>query len=190
VVHRVGDLLPADAGWRGPIAVTSPLRTAIDLAAVLDIDSLEVAIESALRRRLFSVGQLRWRADALMGTRRPGSSALRELLDARQLGVADSGWEVRTAQLLEVAGLGSPVRQHEIRADGRVVARVDLAYPDEKLVVEYDSDAWHTGVARRHRDAERRNRLRALGWTVLEVTPGQLRSPQQLLAAVALVLAA
>ena len=58
------------------------------------------------------------------------------------------------------------------------------------LVVEYDSDAWHTGVSRRHRDAEGRNRLRALGWTVLEVTPAQLRVPEHLLAAVALVLAA
>ncbi len=31
-VHHPGDLLPADIARRGPIAVTSPLRTAIDLA--------------------------------------------------------------------------------------------------------------------------------------------------------------
>ena len=35
-VHHTTDLLPADVGRRGPIAVTSPLRTAIDLAGVVD----------------------------------------------------------------------------------------------------------------------------------------------------------
>jgi very-short-patch-repair endonuclease len=190
VVHRVSDLLPADVGRRVPIPMTSPLRTATDLAAVLDVDALEIAIESALRRRLFSVGQLRWRADALMGTGRPGSSALRSLLERHQLGATDSGWEVRTAQLLEAAGFGAPVRQHAISSDGVLIARADLAYPDMKLVIEYDSDQWHDGTARRHRDAARRNRLRSLGWTVIEVTPAQLRAPKRLLSDVALILAA
>jgi predicted transcriptional regulator of viral defense system len=50
IVHRVRDLLPVDRARRGPIAVTSPLRTAIDLAGVVDADALEIAIESGLRR--------------------------------------------------------------------------------------------------------------------------------------------
>jgi hypothetical protein len=64
VVHRVSNLLPADRARCGPVNVTSPLRTAVDLAAVVDVGTLEVAIESALRRRLFTRGQLRWRAEA------------------------------------------------------------------------------------------------------------------------------
>ena len=105
-VHHTCDLLPADVGVRGPIRVTSALRTAIDLAGVVVPEVLEVAIESALRRGLFTVGQLRWRADALMGPGRRGSSELRALLDRHDLGRADSGWEVRTAQVLEAAGFG------------------------------------------------------------------------------------
>jgi hypothetical protein len=57
-------------------------------------------------------------------------------------------------------------------------------------VIEYDSDAWHTGVTRRHRDADRRNRLRALGWTVVEVTPATLRDPGSFVALVRSLLAA
>ena len=147
VVHRVGDVLPADVARRGPIPVTSALRTAIDLASVVDAESLEVAIESALRRRLFSVGQLRWRSDALMGTGRPGSESLRALLAARQLGASDNRWEVRAAQLLIAAGLPAPTRQHEVRANGRVIARADLAYPEARLIIEYDSDEWHAGTS-------------------------------------------
>ncbi|HEY3721825.1 MAG TPA: hypothetical protein VGN59_00555 [Acidimicrobiia bacterium] len=190
MVHHTGDLLPADVGRVGPIAVTSPLRTAIDLAGVVDAETLEIAIESALRRRLFSVGQLRWRATLLAGTGRRGSTALRHLIARRDLGRSDSRWELRAAQLLERAGLGTPVRQHPIRANGREIARADLAYPERRIVVEYDSDRWHTGVDRRHRDAARRNRLRALGWIVVEVTPAQLRDPAGLIAVVEAVLAA
>jgi very-short-patch-repair endonuclease len=190
IVHRVRDLLPADISRRGPIAVTSALRTAIDLAGLLDIDALEVAIESALRRRLFSVGQLRWRADLLMGTGRRGSAELRALLDRHDLGHADSGWEVRTAQLLVAAGFAPPIRQHPIQVNGKEIARADLAYPDAHLILEYDSDQWHHGTTRRHRDARRRNRLRAHGWTVLEVTPATLRAPASFVADVTHVLAA
>jgi very-short-patch-repair endonuclease len=189
-VHHTGDVLPADIARRGPIPITSALRTAIDLAAVVDVDTLEVAIESALRRGLFTVGQLRWRADALMGTGRPGSSALRELLARRNFGATDSSWEVRTEQVLVAAGFPAPTRQYRIKAGGKEVARVDLAYPEARVALEYDSDQWHSGTSRRHKDAARRNRLRALGWTVLEVTPAQLRTPAELLRQVSLVLAA
>jgi hypothetical protein len=189
-VHHTGDLLPADVGRRGPIAVTSALRTAIDLAGVVDVGTLEVAIESALRRRLFSVGQLRWRSDALMGTGRPGSASLRALLEQRNLGRTDSGWEVRTAQLLISAGLPEPTRQHSVRDGNTEVARVDLAYPEARVVLEYDSDRWHSGTLRRHANAARRNQLKALGWTVLEVTPATLRNPATLVSQITLVLVA
>lgn len=82
------------------------------------------------------------------------------------------------------------MRQHSIRSHGREIARVDLAYPEHRIAVEYDSDRWHTGVGRRHRDAACRNRLRGLGWTVIEVTPPQLRDPAGLVAVVEAVLAA
>ena len=58
------------------------------------------------------------------------------------------------------------------------------------MILEYDSDQWHSGTARRHRDAARRNQLKSLGWTVVEVTPATLRSPTKLVSLVSLVLAA
>jgi very-short-patch-repair endonuclease len=125
-----------------------------------------------------------------MGPGRRGSAALRALLEARQLGRTDSRWEARTAQVLVAAGFPTPVRQHSIRANGKEIARPDLAYPDARVVLEYDSDEWHSGTTRRHRDAARRNRLRALGWTVIEVTAAQLRNPADLITAVGAVLAA
>jgi very-short-patch-repair endonuclease len=50
------------------------------------------------------------------------------------------------------------------RADGRLVARLVLAYPERQVAVEYDG-AWHWN--QRRDDDRRRDTLRALGWTVL-----------------------
>ncbi len=171
-VHRRRELLPADVAAQGPIRVTSALRTVLDIAGMVEPLVLELVVEDGLRRSLFSAGQLRWRSSLLVRTPR----ALAELLLRDQLGRTDSGWELRTARVLTDAGLAEPVRQHEV-AD---VGRLDLAYPERMIAFEYDSDAWHSGVARRHRDADRRNALRSAGWTVIEVTAALVRTPLRL----------
>ena len=74
-----------------------------------------------------------------------------------------------------------------IRRGARATFRL---VPVVKLILEYDSDQWHSGTVRRHGDAVRRNQLRSLGWTVLEVTSAQLKDPTQLVAVVEIVLAA
>jgi len=96
---------------------------------------------------------------------------LAALLDERgDRRASGSAKEVVLAQLLCRAGLPDPVREHEVRANGRLVARVDLAYPQWKVAIELDSVRWHTGGAALTRDALRRNRLQSLGWIVVSVT--------------------
>jgi very-short-patch-repair endonuclease len=68
-----------------------------------------------------------------------------------------------------LAGLPHPQAQFEVRVDGRFVARVDLAWPDRKVAVEYDG-VWHADSAQVHRDRRRLNQLVSAGWTVLHVT--------------------
>jgi hypothetical protein len=182
-VHRTSDLLPADRSSVYGIAVTSPLRTVIDLAAHLDLAALEIATEDALRRKLFTTGQLEWRVGLRRRRGVAGATALRRLLD-RHLGDTDSRWEVRVAQILRVAGLPEPVRQLPV-ATPSGTRYVDLGYPGPPIVViEYDSDRWHSGTARRHADAGRRNALRLAGCVVVEVTPALVRRPAELVATV------
>ena len=109
-----------------------------------------------------------------LGTGRPGSASLRALLDQRTLGRTDSGWEVRTAQVLVAAGLPAPTRQHSVKANGKEIAGADLAYPEAKVILEYDSDEWHSGTVRRHRDAARRNQLQVAR---LDRRRGHARNP-------------
>jgi hypothetical protein len=50
-VHRTDQLHRIDRTLRDRIPITTPARTLIDLASVLDEESLESAVEDGLRRR-------------------------------------------------------------------------------------------------------------------------------------------
>ncbi len=67
--------------------------------------------------------------------------------------------------------------QYEIRdADGCLVARVDLAYIDLKIAIEYDSYAHHVGNEALVRDSARRNAVVARGWLPITATANDLRN--------------
>jgi hypothetical protein len=163
-------LLPIDRAAVSGIPCTSVVRTVCDLAAILGRDDLELVIEDALRRNLTTVERLRWRNELLGGRR--GTARLRELLLARLPGrAAESPWEVRLAQLLRRAHLPEPVRQFDVFDDaGAFVARLDLAYPDRRLAVEFDSERWHSGRQKLDEQSARSNRLTHAGWRVVHAT--------------------
>lgn len=92
---------------------------------------------------------------------------------------------------LALAGVPRPEPQLVVRDElGGFVARVDLAWPDQRLVVEYDGDH-HRDRAVWVRDLRRREELERLGWTVLVVTAADvLRHPRTLVLRVLTRLAA
>ena len=92
------------------------------------------------------------------------------LLDGR----AESPQESRLRVLMHLAGLPDPVAQHEVRDRcGRLVARLDLAYPSARLAVEYDGDH-HRDRGQWRQDLVRRERLEAQGWRVVVVVGADL----------------
>jgi hypothetical protein len=96
-----------------------------------------------------------------------------ELMDP----AAESPMETRTRLVIVTAGLPPPVSQFRVLDErGRFVARVDLAWPEWKVAVEYDGHD-HTSDDRRGRDVERIDALRRLGWTVIVVTSRQYATP-------------
>lgn len=62
------------------------------------------------------------------------------------------------------------------------VARVDLAYVDQRVAVEYEGDHHRTDRAQWHKDIHRQGRLEDLGWRVVRVTAADLRAPATLIA--------
>lgn len=155
------------------VPVTSPARTIVDLATVVERPQLAIALDDALRRRLVDIRDLEARAARMKGRR--GTRRLRDLLLARGDGPAiESPLESGVFELLRANGI-HPVRQYAIRDEGRLIARVDFAFPPEKLIVEVDGYLWHSSRPDWERDRQRRNELSSRGWRVLHVTSKQLR---------------
>ncbi len=84
--------------------------------------------------------------------------------------------ETRVVQLLRTHGFPEPQRQFVVRADGRFVGRVDLAFPQWRVAIEYESFEWHLGATALLRDSQRRNALIGSRWTVLTATAEDVRT--------------
>jgi hypothetical protein len=160
------------------IPVTSVARTLLDLGAVCRSTVVEMALDGALRRDLVSLSELRTTVDELARRGRDGCGILRGILADRspENAVPESEPETRLRRVLIDHGLPVPVPQFVVRDHGRFVARVDFAYPDERIAIEYDSYEHHTGKLALVRDSARRNQLTAIDWSVVTATMDDLRS--------------
>jgi hypothetical protein len=98
---------------------------------------------------------------------------------------AESPMESVVRWLLIGAGLPAPVLQHEVRdGAGRFLGRADLAWPDRKVLVEFDGDV-HRDRRVFVADLRRQNMLMAAGWIILRFSSADvLGYPQQVVAAV------
>jgi very-short-patch-repair endonuclease len=159
----------------GGLPVTSPVRTAFDLGRRRSrVDAL-VALDALAHRRVAKLPAIAGYAAAR--PRWPGVSQLRGLLTLAE-SLAESPMETRLRLLLLDADLPRPTAQHEVRdRRGRLIGRVDLAYPELRVALEYEGDH-HRERAHFQRDVGRLNGLRAAGWLVLRFTADDvLRHP-------------
>jgi hypothetical protein len=157
--------------------VTTPVRTAFDLGRQRHRADALIALDAICHHRLIRLPELA--QYAAERPRWPGVAKLRVLLQLVD-GRAESPMETRLRLLLHDAGAPAPIPQYEVRdADGLFLARVDLAYPQWRIALEYEGDH-HRERARFRRDIARVNALRQAGWLVLRFTADDvLRSPDR-----------
>jgi very-short-patch-repair endonuclease len=166
----------------GLLRVTTVARTLVDLAACLDEEQLEVAMDDACRRGLVTWPRLAWQAERTCGRGRRGSPAIRSILAARSAAkVRASGLETRLGRALRGGGLEPPRSQYSIAVDGRFAARVDFAWPLERIGIECESYEWHSGRQEWAKDARRLNDVTAGGWLILRATEEDVKDPRPLI---------
>ena len=163
------------------VRCTSPLRTAVDLARSGRAEETVPVLDELLARTGLLVPDVL--AAAVPGS---GADALDAVcwVDAR----AESPPESLVRVQLRRRGL-VPVPQFVVRdARGGFVARVDLAFPEQRVAVEYDG-AWHAEPGQFAKDRRRLNALLAAGWRVVHLTAADLRTPDAVAARVRALLA-
>lgn len=172
VVHRSADIENRRVSVRQGVPVTTPLRTLVEVGAVVPSNQVSEMLESALARRLVSTRSIEAELGRVAASGKAGCGSIRELLAARALGSRppDSVLESRMAAVFRRHGIPKAVYQYTVRSEGRFIARVDFAYPDCLLAVEVDGHEKHRTPAQLQADLTRQNRLVAAGWTVLRFT--------------------
>jgi very-short-patch-repair endonuclease len=165
----------------GDLRITSPARTFVDLADMLDVVAL-VAVGDRLlwRERPRCARETLAAAVARMGASRGSRRA------ARALALLDDGAqspkETELRLVLQEAGFGPFATNFELLDPmGSFVARVDLALAELRIAIEYEGDH-HRDPVQWRKDIARRRRIEALGWIYLPVTQADLDDPRRLIA--------
>ena len=83
-------------------------------------------------------------------------------------------WSAGSRRSWKRAGEPPFERQVDLGDDEGWIGRVDFADRRLKVVVEVQSETFHSSLSDRRRDAERFRRLRAAGWIVVEVTEDEI----------------
>jgi Protein of unknown function (DUF559) len=162
----------------GSLAVTDPVETVFGLSnRRLRADAV-IAVESFLDRNLTTQDSL----DAV-NARHAGTRAGQRFGEVLSLAEprSESPMETRTRLVMIDGGLPPPTVQFEVfDAKGRFVARLDLAYEEWKIGIEYEGDH-HRERATFRRDIARGNKLADLGWAILRLTADDvLRNPDEM----------
>jgi len=174
-VHRPQVWSAIDRTKVAGIGVTTCVRTLIDLAGEIAVGELEIAIEDARRRRLIKPGSIQSALQPLPANQ-PGRAKLSRILQLQEgRRVTDSALEVKALRLLRREGYPEPTRQEVLETDGRFLGRVDLIYPERRLVIEVDGYVAHSGRGKFDSDRERGNGVTAHGEAVLHFTSAMLR---------------
>jgi hypothetical protein len=170
-LHRSIALPPHHLRSVDAIPTTSLARTLFDLGAVLHPGRLARLLDHALARRIVTL-EACWRVvHELARPGRPGSAALRALLDERGHGqvAPASELEARVLTLLVASGLPAPRREVDLGGDSWI-GRVEFVWLVERLLLEVDSRLHHSALSDWEADRERENRFVAKGFRVLRVT--------------------
>jgi hypothetical protein len=190
-------LIPPDCRWKGPrgvqvhktavrsdevlldddgVRVTTAVRTAWEIATLETVTTAVVLLDAMVRHSKLSGGDLTEAGLAHHVRSRRGRWGSRKadvvvpLVDGRAMSPPES----RLRVACHFAGLPEPVPQYEVVVAGVVLGHVDLAWPEARLVVEYEGE-YHFDGLQIARDDHRYERLVAAGWRVVRLSSFDLR---------------
>ena len=152
--------------------ITAPGWTAVEVARALRRPRALATLDAALRSGTCTPRDLVLAAKAQAGRR--GIVVVRELLPLARP-QSESPMESEARLVMIDGGLPEPVLQYEIiDRDGRCW-RVDFAWPDRRLAVEYEGFDFHSSPDALRHDRQKRAALEELGWQIISIVADDVR---------------
>jgi hypothetical protein len=186
-VHQSTDLADDHLVWIRGLRVTNPERTIIDLAATLSEARIDWVLDRALSSGSVGLENLADLFASLARRGKPGTTVMRGLLEKRGQDYVppDTVLEQRLLSVIESGGLPRPTPQFTPPWLAPTAGRVDLAYPEHKLIIEGDSRKWHLLMESFETDRQRDNQAQLAGWRILRFTWRQImEEPETIIASV------
>ena len=176
---------PSGVAHRYRLPVTGRAAAALDHLIGLSRVEATAFADRALQRRWLDPADLSCR----LAQPHRGNVLLRKVVATLQLG-AEAESERVLQRLLRAHRLDGWRSNYPVLVNGVIRARIDLAFPAQRLAIEVDGFAYHSDRDRFQRDRTRQNELMLLGWTVLRFTWADLtRQPEQVVQQIKLALA-
>lgn len=144
------------------VLVTTPEQTFCDLAGTLDLVDLVILGDSLVRKKATTTAALVAATVRWTGPHRARARRAADLVRER----VDSPMETRVRLMLLFAGLPEPIVNLQVGDDG-VTFRLDLAWPELRLAVEYDGRHHAEDTHQWGHDLSRREWLDGNGWRII-----------------------
>lgn len=153
------------------VPVVRPSLLVLQLAPLVHPAKLGTIFDNLWSRRLLSAPSVRRELEPVLGRGRPGTSAVRDLLDARPDDYTPpaSNLEGRFLQIVRDHDLPRMRRQVDLGDDERWCGRVDFVAVDLPLVFEVDSGRYHGALTDTEADDRRQRRLEGAGYLVRRI---------------------
>ncbi|KGN30428.1 hypothetical protein N802_07220 [Knoellia sinensis KCTC 19936] len=155
---------PMERWTRHGLPVTGPAQTFIHLAVRLDLVDLVCFGDRLVARGAISPEELVQATLAWQGHGRRASIAAARLVRER----SESVPETQSRLLMVLAGISEPTCNHPYLVGGIERYRLDLAWPEFKVALEYDG-RWHDKPEQRAKDEIRRKEMRDAGWIIIVI---------------------
>ncbi len=186
IAQHCGELVDGDWMTKDGVHVISPARTAIELTTITDVEHSLVEIDDLLFRGLTTIKEIRTRFELM--NHWPGTlhtDLILRLVSDRSESVGES----RVRFLCWSQGLPLPEVNFEIKDHrGRVLFRVDLAWPDLGVFLEFDGRDKYLRHRREgesiadcvERERRRQHRIEEItGWRCIRLVWADLYRPDE-----------
>jgi hypothetical protein len=154
---------------------TTPAWTAVEVARSLRRPRALATLDAALRSGTVKRPDL-WHAAVEQAGRR-GIVAVRNLIPLAD-GRAESPMESEARLAMIDGGLPTPELQFEVIDGNRELRRLDFAWEEQRVAVEYDGVDWHSSPEAMRRDRRRAAALLDIDWVVLAIVFEDVRYRQ------------
>lgn len=168
------DLRPDEIMTIGGVRVTTPIRTACDIACLRGRWRAIATLDAFRTHHELTLTQLTDMLPRFVGRR--GVTQLRELIPLSRPDV-DSQPESWIRIELVDEGYVMPESQVWVWVEGWGRVRVENGYVHLRIAVEYDGEEFHSEDADREHDEARRAALRSAGWIIIVVRRDGLSGP-------------